>query len=91
MDFNQYLLQKRIPLKTINFPWSLTNGNLTSCFDVINLVLNARKSCNSEQSSQVVSCRRIVASNAGHSLNRTQGTLLDREECAKRIIQSLQK
>jgi hypothetical protein len=54
-DFNQILLQKRIPLRTINFPWPFSFANLKMSMDVILLVLNAKKNGNDGDRRQRVS------------------------------------
>jgi hypothetical protein len=56
-DFNQILLQKRIPLRTINFPWPFSISNLKVSMDVILLVLNAKKNgSDGDRKQRVSSC-----------------------------------
>jgi hypothetical protein len=40
--FNKFLVGKRVPLKTIHFPWSMNHTNLNQTFDVIRQVMNAK-------------------------------------------------
>jgi len=56
MGLNQIVLQNRMPLRTITFPWSFNSANLQNCFDVILLVLNAKKGGTEGQRNQQVIC-----------------------------------
>jgi hypothetical protein len=53
-QFNEILLKKRIPLKTIHFPWSMNQTNLNQVLDVIVQVLNSKKCGTVEQDTMKV-------------------------------------
>lgn len=46
---NEVMLDKRIPLRTIHFPWSMNQTNLNNVFEVIAHVLQVKQYSTSEQ------------------------------------------
>lgn len=60
-------------------------------FDVIKLVLNAKKTGNDEYAGQVAICCDALCEITAISPTGTQSMLLNHEECARQILRSLQK